>query len=260
MQTAASNGNGHSNGVPHLSENGLADNQQIVPAAEHAVSAPRSGPMHFAQDFRRDFEQFDFFGQPFAFVRFGDGERAICSGSAVTAQDGWSYPGGPSQFAAELNAALRFNDPGYYLGLSDACCDRASHEWYLGQITAPLSQVTFANIFVNGNYHRFRQLDLGDCALVASSGGDYWVPENILESNFNLDKLVERLLSVKRPILVSAGPAACIIVHKYWQRAKPEQRQVIVDVGSAIDELTKGHKTRQYQVPGTRNAELVCTW
>ena len=40
----------------------------------------------------------------------------------------------------------------------------------------------------------------------------------------------------------------------------PDQRQVIVDVGSAIDELTKGRKTRGYQVPGTRTAELVCTW
>ena len=218
------------------------------------------GPMTFTQDFRRDFDQFNFFGPPFAFARFGDGERAICSGSAVKAQDGWSYPGGASQFAADLNAALRFNDPGYYLGLSDACCDRASHEWYLRQITAPLSQVTFANIFVNGNYQRFRQLTLGACALVASDGGDYWVPENILETAFSLDKLVERLLSVKRPMLVSAGPAACIIVHKYWQRAKPDERQVIVDVGSAIDEWTKGRKTRQYQVPGTRNAALVCTW
>jgi hypothetical protein len=81
-----------------------------------------------------------------------------------------------------------------------------------------------------------------------------------VNSDFDLDALVRRLLAVRRPILVSAGPAACVIVHEYWQRAVPEQRQVIVDVGSAIDELTKGRKTRQYQVPGTRNAQLVCTW
>jgi hypothetical protein len=57
---------------------------------------------------------------------------------------------------------------------------------------------------------------------------------------------------------LSAGPASCIIIHKYWQRAV--KKQVIVDVGSAIDERTKGRKTRQYQVPGTRTAELCCTW
>ena len=33
-----------------------------------------------------------------------------------------------------------------------------------------------------------------------------------------------------------------------------------VDIGSAIDEWTKGHKTRPYQQPGTRTAELICRW
>jgi hypothetical protein len=235
---------------------------EVRVAAEVAHGpATRSGVMRFTQDFRRDFEQFDFRGPPFAFARFGDGERAICMGSAIRAQDGWAYAGGPSKFACDLNAALRYNDPDYYLGLSDSCCDRAAKEWYLAQIAVPLSQVTFANIFVNSNYTRFiRQLDLDDFTVVAPDGGDFWVPEDVVNSDFDLDRLVERLLAVRRPILVSAGPAACVIVHKYWDRATPEKRQVIVDLGSAIDEMTKGRKTRQYQVPGTRTAELVCTW
>jgi hypothetical protein len=33
-----------------------------------------------------------------------------------------------------------------------------------------------------------------------------------------------------------------------------------VDVGSALDEWTKGRKTRPYQEPGTRQSELVCRW
>ena len=61
-----------------------------------------------------------------------------------------------------------------------------------------------------------------------------------------------------RTILVSAGPAAAVIIHKYWTRAA--RKQVIVDVGSAIDEATKGRKTRRYQVPGTRTYGLICTW
>jgi hypothetical protein len=116
------------------------------------------------------------------------------------------------------------------------------------------------NIFVNANYERFRALDLSAAVTVASEGSDYWVPADVLSSNFDLDALVDRLLSVKPTILVSAGPASCVIVHRYGLRAKPGQRQVIVDVGSAIDERTKGQRTRQYQVPGTRNAELVCSW
>jgi hypothetical protein len=216
--------------------------------------------MHFTQDFVKDFEQFDFCGPAFAFVRFGDGERAICMGSAVTAQDGWKYTGGTSAFRDALLAALRYADPDYYIGISDGCCDADAKAWYLREVTLPMSQVTFSNIFVNGNYGRFIQLDLANAAVVASEGGDYWVPDDVVNERFEIDHLVERLLGVKRPILVSAGPASCVIIHRYWQRATLAQRQVIVDVGSAIDERTKGRKTRQYQMPGTRTADLVCTW
>ena len=225
-----------------------------------ATPTKRAGPMSFRQDFRGDFEQFDFFGPPFAFSRFADGERAICMGQPVQGADGWSYTGGSSQFREALLAALRFNAPDYYLGLSDGCCDPAAKDWYLQQITVPLNQVTFSNIFVNGNYERFRQLDLERAAIVASQGGDYWVPDDAMNATFDIDRLVERLLHVDRTILVSAGPASCVIIHRYWQRATPQKRQVIVDVGSAIDEWTKGRKTRQYQMPGTRTSELVCTW
>lgn len=214
--------------------------------------------MQFGQDFVKDFEQFDFWGEPFAFARFADGERAICMGQSIRGQDGWSFDGKNQQFAAELNAALRFEAPDFYLGISDACCDRPAKEWYLTQIVTPLKRATFSNIFVNANYRRFRHLDIRDMAIVASEGGDYWVPEDVMTGGFDLDRLVDRLLSVDRPILVSAGPASCIIIHKYWLRAA--KKQVIVDVGSAIDEQTKGRKTRQYQTPGTRTAELVCRW
>jgi len=229
----------------------------VTPSERPMPSAQR---LFFRQDFRRDFEQFDFSGPPFAFARFADGERAICMGQAVEGADGWRYAGGASPFQEALLAALRFNDRDYYIGISDGCCDAAAKEWYLRQITLPLSHVTFSNIFVNGNYERFKRLDLSAAATVAPEGADYWVPQDVVGSNFDIDQLVARLLAVKRTILVSAGPASAIIIHRYWQYAPPERRQAIVDVGSAIDEWTKGRRTRQYQVPGSRNADLVCTW
>jgi 2-polyprenyl-3-methyl-5-hydroxy-6-metoxy-1,4-benzoquinol methylase len=219
---------------------------------------PSRGPLRFTQDFIRDFEQFDFHGRPFAFTRFADGERALCMGQPINGCDGWTFPGGDSRLADQLNEALRFAAPDYYLGISDSCCDRAARDWYLQQIRVPLDQITFANIFVNWNYRRFRQLDLRRTVLVASQGGDFTVPADILATPFDLDALVDRLLTVDRPILVSAGPAAEIIIHKYWQRAV--RKQTIVDVGSAVDERCKGYRTRPYQQPGTRTGELICRW
>jgi len=216
--------------------------------------------MRFTQNFITDFDQFDFRGEPFAFVRFGDGERAICERRPIKAQDGWGYDGQHTQFSDDLNASLQFNDPNYYIGISDACCDAASKEWFLRQIRAPLDQVTFANIFVNWNYRRFRQLDLSGTFIVASVGGDLTVPDDLVTGKYDLDAIVEQLLRVDRPMLLAAGPASCIIAHKYWLRADPRKRQTIVDVGSAIDERTKGARTRQYQIAGTRTGELICTW
>jgi 2-polyprenyl-3-methyl-5-hydroxy-6-metoxy-1,4-benzoquinol methylase len=238
--------------------------QYLVTAEPAAREAPppapgrRAGPMRFRQDFVTDFDQVDFRGEPFAFVRFGDGERAICMAKPLVARDGWEYPGGPSRFGEELLAALRHDAPDYYVGISDSCCDRPARDWYLGQVRVPLGQVTFANLFVNGNYRRFQGLDLRGLAVVASEGGDFRVPADVFAEPFDLDALVARLLTVDRPILVAAGPASPILIHKYWTRAV--RKQTIVDVGSAIDERTKGRKTRPYQVPGTRQSELVCSW
>lgn len=219
---------------------------------------PPSKPS-FSQDFIADFEQFKLDSEPFAFVRFGDGERAIATGKPVSvAPDGWSYDGHVTSFANDLNAALQYTAPDYYIGISDSCCDRQSHEWYLEQLKVPLEQVTFANIFVNWNYRRFLQLDLDNAAIVASVDCDFRIPEDIIASNFDLDHLVTELLPVDRPIIVAAGPASAIIIHKYWQRAI--NKQTILDVGSAIDERTKGRKTRTYHHPGSRTSELVCFW
>jgi hypothetical protein len=215
--------------------------------------------MAFTQDFVRDFDQFDFFGPPFAFVRFADGERAVCTGKPVDVpRDGWAYAGGPSTLADDLNRALRHAAPDYYLGVSDGCCDRPARDWYLEQVRVPLSQVTFSNVFINANYRRFRRLNLHGAVVVGSGRADFRVPENLFAGGFDIDRLVEELVKVDRPILVAAGPASAVIIHKYWLRAA--RKRPIVDVGSALDEWTKGYRTRPYHYPGSRTAELVCRW
>jgi hypothetical protein len=57
-------------------------------------------------------------------VRFGDGERAICAGEPVECTDGWKHDGSRTQFAVDLDASLRFNDPNYYIGISDGSVAR----------------------------------------------------------------------------------------------------------------------------------------
>ena len=235
----------------------------ILPMMQSASQSIRkakniTSEMRFTQDFRTDLDQFDFRGRPFAFVRFGDGERAVCMGKPIEAGDGRNSPGGSTPFLRDLIASLECDLEGYFIGIPDTCCDADAHAWYLGMARAPLERLTFANIFVNANYQRFRKLDLSGMAIVAPFNADFVVPENLVERHAEIDPLVDRLLEVDRPILVAAGPAANVIIHKYWQRAKT--KQTIVDVGSAIDERLKGAKTRRYHLPGSPTADRVCLW
>ncbi len=179
-------------------------------------------------------------------------------GKPIEAGDGWNSPGGSTPFSRDLIASLECDLEGYFIGIPDTCCDADAHAWYLGMARAPLERLTFANIFVNANYQRFRKLDLSGMAIVAPFNADFVVPENLVERHAEIDPLVDRLLEVDRPILVAAGPAANVIIHKYWQRAKT--KQTIVDVGSAIDERLKGAKTRRYHLPGSPTADRVCLW
>ena len=231
------------------------------PTRQTTASLPSSKRpvMRFTQDFRTDFDQFDLHGPPFAFVRFGDGERAICRGKPLVSCDGWDYDGRTSRFANDLYAALTCDAPDYYLGISDGCCDREARDWFLERRRVPLDRVTFANIFVNGNYPRFRRLDLSRTALVSSIGGDFTIPEHVINSDFNFDGLVDQLLAVDRPILFAAGPASCVLIHQYWIRAGAN-RQAVIDIGSALDEVLKGRKTRGYHYPASPTANKMCRW
>jgi 2-polyprenyl-3-methyl-5-hydroxy-6-metoxy-1,4-benzoquinol methylase len=236
-----------------------AESSASPPAARSTEHAARPRRIRFTQDFTTDFDQIDLAGPPFALVRFADGEREVCQGQPlVVARDGWVFPGGESPLTRALNEALRYTAPDYYIGISDSCCDRAAHEWYLQQVRVPLEQLTFSNLFVNANYRRFRRLDLRGAAVVSCGRGDFRIPEDLFAGNFDVDALVEQLLRVDRPILVSAGPLSAVIIHRYWLRAP--RKQPILDVGSALDEQTKGYRTRSYQYPGTANAERVCRW
>lgn len=227
-------------------------------ATNSATRIRQVSAMRFEQDFVRDLEKINFRGAPFAFARFGDGEFALCAGRPVRASDGWSYAGGPSPFVDKLREALCADLQGYYLGISCPCCHEEAHQWYLQQIRAPRERITFATLFVNANYERFRQLDLSRTVLVASRGGDFTVPPDAVNAGFDYEPLLEDLLKVDRTILLAAGPLACILVYEYWRRA--QRPQVIVDIGSTLDPVLFGRSTRGYHRSDGPTSRKVCVW
>lgn len=215
-------------------------------------------PIRFEQDFERDFEKIDLYGKPFALARFGDGECAICTGRKIRVSDGWSFDGSNVSMANDLREALIADIPGYYLGISCPCCDPAGAQWYRRTVRAPKERLTFANIFVNANYKRFKALNLSNTVLVSSERGDFKVPRDAITEGFDYSELLTRLFSVDRTILVAAGPLSCILIHKYWLYAP--RPQVIIDIGSTLDPLIYGKPTRSYHHVDSPNTSKVCVW
>ena len=205
-------------------------------------------------------------GPAFAFSRYCDGEFAILTGSPVRTADKWVVPELDSKFTNDLHASLAYGDGDYHIGISPPCCLPDEHRRYLNAVQVPHNRLTFANIFVDANHNHVVNWvkghgTLDKCAIVASSDrGTYVIPANAVNTEWDIDQLINKLLLETRPILVAAGPAAGIIIHKYWEAQEPSKRVVILDIGSAFDVWLHGRPTRGYHMGDSPNRKKVCSW
>lgn len=221
--------------------------------------------IHFVQNFKSDLEQIRFKGEPYAFVRFGDGERALSTNRPVRAAARWRYDGSDTPLSRRVKKLVTSNIPGLYMGISCPCCDNNAHKWYLETVATPLDRITYANLFVNGNYKRFLEkfnaLKREDFFLVSHAHGDIDVPLNAVCPAWDYTQALEKLLTVKKTILVAAGPVKCGLIHDYWTQVAEENRQIIIDVGSALDVIViHGKATRGYHHPEKVTATRICHW
>jgi len=119
-------------------------------------------------------------GENFAFSRFSDGELFILQnkrlilgdGVTVVGEKSWGNnyrfedfksfePGVHGGFQRHLVEAFTHRQRNYFKGVSCACCvGRDNFEWQLGLHGGDDDSLTWANLWVNGNYARFIELVL----------------------------------------------------------------------------------------------------
>lgn len=214
-----------------------------------------------ADTFRRDLARFVTPSRPVALARFHDGEHHVLEGRPYDARSGWHLYK-ESWLRQRLLAALRADLDDYWVGISPPCDYPLGTAYYRGQVQT--ERRTFATIFWHSNYPVARDAlreNLDDYALVGCTDRcTHKVPANGVATEWPLDALVDDLLKEDRPILVAAGPSACLIVHEYWKRADPGQRQTILDIGATLDHIIHGHTTRHYQEPASALLRHACDW
>lgn len=216
----------------------------------------------FTQDHHADFDALMRATEPFAFVRFGDGEAAIVEGNDYRSfADKWTAKG-KVWLRDELRQSLEVDLDGWHVGLPPACC--LSRSLSLRALaTVPLERQTFATLFLHANLSRSPELleHFRHPVIVSSrhsEPGAITVPSNGVSSPWDVDAVVDELLLVReRPILLAAGPCSNIIALRYWLRQAPEHRLPIIDMGSALD-YAKGVLSRHYHHGGMD--DHVCWW
>lgn len=200
-------------------------------------------------------------GRPFALSRFGDGELAVLEerehrpyGSMFGTE---TWLASRAVLREDLLSSAAYSGEGYFVGVPPICCQFGVRERVLSYIKTPPQRQTYNTIFCNGNYDRLHGWLSGsdvEFFLVAGEGtmADVEVPLDAICQSAWLEDAVQAMMGATAPILVAAGPAACILVHRYWTSGRASVP--VVDVGSALDEILWGKPTRWHTVGGGASA------
>lgn len=219
---------------------------------------------------------------PMAYARYADGEVALMQGRKVNEQsqaynvDKWSSMGeGITDLGKDLLETLKHTDPEYYYAISCKCCDPNGQRWLLNNIKQSPDNITYSNLWINGNYKLFMnsvgQLSEPVYLICNFRGKDGEYPFDasgfygIEDDCVNLwktkkSKLISDMHSIAHQqngglYFISAGPLSELLIHCLWS-FNPRNRYI--DVGSAIDEFVHLRKTRPFMIENSPYFNIKC--
>lgn len=198
---------------------------------------------------------------PFGLIRPSDGEHTILLNESLTNCDNWSFTSG-GILSQHLKEAVSTINPNLYIGIP---CNTCNKPWnctdkiynnFINTFKVPLEQRTYANIFGNSNWKTFIDFIKSykeKFSLITSGDKDFaetFIIDKYLVNDWDekWEGETERLFKFienknNELILFSAGPLS-----KVWipMCMKKNPNNMYVDVGGAIDILSKGTTTRLY--------------
>jgi hypothetical protein len=211
--------------------------------------------------------------EKFSFSKYADGEYAILINKKITNCDNWTYdPDIHQLYRDELMNSYTYSEEGYYIGISCPCCvGNEDTKWMRDNVNVNDSNLTWANIFVNGNYNYFRdnfipEFKNHDIILVANETANVNnLPFKVLEhikvtgtawkDNFDLiDSLPNKEYNNKL-FLFCAGPLGNMLAYNMWKKNK---NNTYLDIGSTLNPWLVGNN-RGYLM-GRPTINKICNW
>lgn len=191
--------------------------------------------------------------EPFALVRFGDGERAIINNVACN-RKGFTYDPNnwkDTEFREQLIDSLEYKAYNYIVGVNDEELEQRVK-----------SERISASIFINANYPKFvkwlPKLKDYKIILVANRMAKYYTLPFKLNKLYPIDNSAWRTedpiitidlgytLKLERQplvVLVAGGAYSCVLINRLWRF---NQKHILLDVGSTLDPFFFCKKTRLY--------------
>lgn len=221
--------------------------------------------------------------EKFAFTRTGDGELSIMANIFIdiTSKANGEFRFDPSDktdelYRKELIRSYRYEHPDYYVGISCPCCENPQKVKWMRDMVGT-KNVTWANLFVNGNYEYFLQkfipeFQKREVFIVCNKKADINLLPFDVKKKFSIGTnaykndhgLIEEIGSyiddhqIKDAIFVlCAGPFGNILAHQLFDSNK---KNTYLDCGSTLDPLMGLGLTRGYhrEIYPTRNK--ICVW
>ena len=219
----------------------------------------------------------------FAITRFGDGELSIIEGNSLNLLNKgageFAYDATNNKYSKSrdlLEESFKYRDKSYFVGVACRCCvgdEKFKHMVNLSEQNE--SNLTWANIFVNGNFNKFRNEFIPElknrklilvCHEASNTDNLPFVAESVYKvkadawlHNLDLIDLLKNEIDnglVDHVFLISAGPFANILVQ---QLHKHNKNNTYLDIGSVLDVDLKLPVTRGY-LRGFNNLNKICIW
>ena len=218
--------------------------------------------------------------EKFSFSKFADGELHILANREINNGEFWFDPQENSQHRQNMIESLRFKDEGYFVGISCPCCigGRPVHDWYKRQSDQPPENLTWANLFVNGNHNYYMEnmvplYSQYEVVLVSNSASQLDMLSFEVKKHFKIGKnawvedlhLVDEIKNYidqndisNHLFLFCAGPFGNILAHQLFSHAR---NNTYIDIGSTLNHCLLGAegKNRGY-LRGESSINKKCIW
>lgn len=204
---------------------------------------------------------------PFAFSRWADGELWILENKSYSlspSSHGYLYPEDQKEFDAnkhqfhreKLWDAFKYSSSNYYIGIttnSDAgIVGYSPRDWMIDNSGSDIEHITFANLFINSNYKRFREeiiplfsqykiavmcnqrSTFRNCSFEIEK--DFRIGSNCIINDDNKVDLMADWVAKEKPegwlFLFAASSLGNLCIHRLHQIAP---NNTYIDVGSALN-------------------------